>query len=181
MSVMEGQAHVYDFADNLVPGSFERDRGYWRDVGTLDSYFDAHMDLVEPGPVFNLYNDDWPVYTAGRTLAPTKIVADRGDPGSVVDSILSNGVIVSGGLVRRSVLSPGVHVEAGATVDSAILLDGVRVEAGAVVRNAIIDKQVVVPPEAEIGVDPVRDRARFEVSEGGVVAIGKDDEITEPR
>jgi glucose-1-phosphate adenylyltransferase len=181
MSVMEGQAHVYDFADNLVPGSFERDRGYWRDVGTLDSYFDAHMDLVEPEPVFNLYNDDWPVYTAGRTLAPTKIVADRGDPGSVVDSILSNGVIVSGGLVRRSILSPGVHVEAGATVDSAILLDGVRVEAGAVVRNAIIDKQVVVPPEAEIGVDPVRDRARFEVSEGGVVAIGKDDEITEPR
>jgi glucose-1-phosphate adenylyltransferase len=181
MSVEMGQAHVYDFADNAVPGGLERDRGYWRDVGTLDSYFEAHMDLVDPEPVFNLYNDQWPVYTAGRTVAPAKIVSELDNPGAVVDSILSNGVIVSGGTVRRSVLSPGVHIEGNAIVEDAILLDGVRVGAGAVVRNAIIDKNVVVPPEAEIGVDPKRDRARFHLSEAGVIAIGKEDVITEPR
>ena len=176
-----GEAHVYDFADNAVPGSLDRDRGYWRDVGTLDSYFDAHMDLVDPEPVFNLYNDQWPVYTAGRTVAPAKIVSEMGNPGAVVDSILSNGVIVSGGTVRRSILSPGVHVEGEAMVENAILLDGVRIGAGAVVRNAIVDKNVQVPPQAQIGVDPDRDLARFDISAAGVVAIGKEDEITEPR
>jgi glucose-1-phosphate adenylyltransferase len=138
------------------------------------------MDLVDPEPVFNLYNDDWPVYTAGRTLAPAKIVADRGNEGAVVDSILSNGAIVSGGMVRRSILSPGVYIEGGATVENAILLDGVRVESGAVIRNAIIDKHVLVPAGTEIGVSPERDSERFEVSAAGVVAIGKEDEITEP-
>ena len=176
-----GEAHVYDFADNAVPGSLDRDRGYWRDVGTLDSYFDAHMDLVDPEPVFNLYNDQWPVYTAGRTVAPAKIVSEMGNPGAVVDSILSNGVIVSGGTVRRSILSPGVHVEGEAMVENAILLDGVRIGAGAVVRNAIVDKNVQVPPQTQIGVEPDRDLARFDVSAAGVVAIGKEDEITEPR
>jgi glucose-1-phosphate adenylyltransferase len=180
-AVEMGGAHVYDFADNVVPGSLPRDRGYWRDVGTLDSYFDAHMDLVDPEPVFNLYNDQWPVYTAGRTVAPAKIVTELGDSGAVIDSILSNGVIVSGGSVRRSILSPGVHVEGKATVENAILLDGVRIGAGAVVKHAIVDKNVVIPPGAEIGVDPERDRARFEMSAGGVVAIGKEDEITEPK
>jgi glucose-1-phosphate adenylyltransferase len=181
MAVDAGRAHVYDFADNLVAGSLERDRGYWRDVGTIDSYFEAHMDLVDPEPVFNLYNDDWPVYTAGRTSAPAKIVAEMGKAGEVVDTILSNGVIVSGGSVKRSVLSPGVHVEGDAMVENSILLDGVRVGAGSVIRNAIIDKHVQVPPDAEIGVDPDRDEARFEVSPGGVVTIGKEDEIIEPR
>jgi glucose-1-phosphate adenylyltransferase len=180
-AVEMGEAHVYDFADNVVPGSLERDRGYWRDVGTLDAYFDAHMDLVDPEPVFNLYNDQWPVYTAGRTVAPAKIVSDMGNSGAVVDSILSNGVIVSGGTVRRSILSPGVHVEGDAIVENAILLDGVRIGPGAVVKHAIVDKNVVVPPKAEIGVDPDRDRARFDVSAAGVVAIGKEDAITEPR
>jgi len=180
-AVEMGDAHVYDFADNVVPGSLERDRGYWRDVGTLDAYFDAHMDLVDPEPVFNLYNDQWPVYTAGRTVAPAKIVSDMGNSGAVVDSILSNGVIVSGGTVRRSILSPGVHVEGDAIVENAILLDGVRIGPGAVVKHAIVDKNVVVPPKAEIGVDPDRDRARFDVSAAGVVAIGKEDAITEPR
>ena len=176
-----GEAHVYDFADNAVPGSLDRDRGYWRDVGTLDSYFDAHMDLVDPEPVFNLYNDQWPVYTAGRTVAPAKIVSEMGNSGAVVDSILSNGVIVSGGTVRRSILSPGVHVEGEAVVENAILLDGVRIGAGAMVRNAIVDKNVQVPPQTQIGVEPDRDLARFDVSAAGVVAIGKEYEITEPR
>ena len=181
MAVSKGEAHVYDFADNQVPGSLERDRGYWRDVGTLESYFDAHMDLVQPEPVFNLYNNEWPVYTAGRNEPPAKIVAEEGRPGEVVDSILSNGVIISGSNVRNSVVSPGTRIEGGATVEKAILFDGVLVGAGAVVRNAVIDKHVIIPAGAEIGVDAARDRARFHVSDGGIVAIGKDDLITEPR
>ncbi len=180
MAVAMGQAHVYDFADNLVPGSLDRDRGYWRDVGTLDAYFEAHMDLVEPEPIFNLYNAKWPVYTLGRTAPPAKIVAEMGHGGSVVDSILSNGVILSGSSVSSSVLSPGVRVAADAIVEHSILLDDVSVGPGAAVRRAIIDKNVVVPEGAEIGVDPERDAERFQVSDGGVVAIGKDDVITEP-
>jgi len=136
---------------------------------------------MAPLPVFNLYNEQWPVYTAGRTVAPAKIVSELGNPGAVVDSILSNGVIVSGGTVRRSVLSPGVHVEGDATVEESILLDGVRIGAGAVIQKAIIDKNVTVPSKSRIGVDDERDVARFHVSSGGVVAIGKEDLITQPR
>jgi glucose-1-phosphate adenylyltransferase len=180
-AVSLGEAHVYDFADNVVPGSLDRDRAYWRDVGSIDSYHDAHLDLVEPEPIFNLYNMNWPIYTAGMTAAPAKVVADRGVVGEIVDSILSNGVIVSGARVRRSVLSPGVRVRGGASVEESILLHGVEVGAGATVRRAIIDKNVTVPEGAQIGVDPKRDAARFHVSPKGVVSIGKGDAITEPR
>lgn len=179
MAVDMGKAHVYDFADNEVPGSLDRDRGYWRDVGTIDAYFDAHMDLVEPEPVFNLYNEEWPVYTIHRTSPPAKIVADMGQGASVVNSILSDGVIVSGASVSGSVLSPNVRVAANSTVERSILLDDVVVEAGAVIRNAIIDKNVVVPADARIGEDVERDGERFTVSDGGVVAIGKDSVISE--
>lgn len=180
-AVEQGQAHVYDFADNVVPGSLDRDRGYWRDVGSIDSYFDAHMDLVHPEPVFNLYNMDWPVYTITRTLAPAKIVAESGKAAKVKNTIFSKGVIISGSSVEETVLGPGVHIEGKASIERSILLDGVRVGMGAVIRNAIIDKNVVVPANAEIGVNPDRDRARFQVSDLGVVVIGKEDVISEPR
>jgi glucose-1-phosphate adenylyltransferase len=178
MLVKAGVAHVYDFTTNAVPGETARERHYWRDVGTLDSYYDAHMDLVAPLPVFNLYNDQWPVYTLGRSLPPAKIVYDGAHgSGEVSDSLVCNGAIISGAKVRRSVISPGVRVEAGALVEGAILLDDVVVGPGAIVRNAIIDKHVVVPAGAAVGVDRASDAERFTVSAGGVVAIAKGAEI----
>lgn len=173
--VGKGDAHVYDFTENEVPGVTDREKAYWRDVGTLDSYFDAHMDLVSVDPVFNLYNHDWPIYTSSYTAPPAKVVAvaEHG-AGDVADSLLSNGVVISGGYVRRSVLSPRVRVEPGATVENAVLLDNVMVGGGAVVRNAILDKNVIVAPGASLGVDRAADEARgLEFSTNGIVAVSK--------
>ena len=179
--VESGVAYAYDFTFNDVPGATERDKGYWRDVGTIDSYFEAHMDLVSVDPVFNLYNMEWPIYTADVTGPPAKVVAvaEHG-AGRLTDSMLSTGVVLSGAYVTSSVLSPFVRVEAGATLDGAILFDDVHVGEGARLRNVIIDKGVDVPPGAVIGYDAQRDRERFTVSRNGVVAIPKGEVIKEP-
>ncbi|TMD91852.1 MAG: glucose-1-phosphate adenylyltransferase [Chloroflexi bacterium] len=175
------QAAVYDFTTNRVPGESERDRGYWRDVGTLDAYFDAHMDLVSVHPIFNLYNRAWPIYSTYFTLPPAKFVFDFEERrGQALDSMVGPGVIVSGGTVRRSVLGPEVHVHSQALVEDCVLLEGVEVGNDAVVRRAIVDKQVLIPPGARIGVDPERDAARFTVSQNGIVVIGKRQVIEEP-
>ena len=177
--VAQGVAHVYDFTTNEVPGETERDRHYWRDVGTVDSYFDAHMDLVAPYPVFNLYNDRWPVYTMSRTMPPAKLVYDglRGAP-NVYDSILCGGAIISGAEVNRSVVSPAVRVEPGAVVERSILMDDVYVGEGAIVRNAIIDKNVSILPGARLGVDHERDRERFVVTPSGITVVAKGQAVT---
>ena len=167
-----GVAQVYDFADNDVPGATERDRGYWRDVGTIDAYYDSHMDLVSVHPIFNLYNRRWPIYTSIPQLPPAKFV----EGGAAHGSIVSNGVIIAGGEVSGSVVSPGVTVLDGALVEGSVLLSGVRIGKGAVVRRAILDKNVTVPDGAQIGVDLEADRYRYTVSDGGVVVLGKGQE-----
>jgi glucose-1-phosphate adenylyltransferase len=150
--VERGDAAVYDFTTNTIPGATAADHGYWRDVGELDIYYASHMDLVSPVPAFNLYNREWPIYTWHPPLPPAKLVVD-GRPGQALDSMLGAGVVVAGGTVRRSVLSAEVRVERDADVEGSVLLDGVRVGAGAVIRNAILDKNVIVAPGARIGVN----------------------------
>jgi glucose-1-phosphate adenylyltransferase len=173
--VESGSAHVYDFSRNEVPGATEVERGYWRDVGTLDAFYDAHMDLISVEPEFNLYNREWPILTWPDPLPPAKFVFDEDDGrrGQALDSMVCAGVVISGATVRRSVLSPGMHLHSFAEVEDSVLMQGVDVGRSAVVRRAIIDKNVRIADGAEIGVDPKADRERFTVSAGGVVVIPK--------
>ena len=175
MLVRDGNAHVYDFRQNKVPGSQACERSYWREVGTLDSYFEAHMDLCAVEPVFNLYNDRWPILTHVPAQPPAKFVHDDGDRvGHAINSVISNGVIVSGGLVRDSVLFPGARVDSWARVERSVIMHNSRVRRHAVVQNAILDKNVVIAEGAAVGVDKGHDRARgLVVSGGGVTVVGK--------
>ncbi|MBQ0851876.1 glucose-1-phosphate adenylyltransferase [Streptomyces sp. NPDC057621] len=163
-----GEARLYDFSDNHVPGETTRDQGYWRDVGTLDAYYDAHMDLIAERPAFNLFNRSWPIYTSSGQLSPARFNAG----GIASESIISAGCLIRG-QVTRSVLSPGVLVDPGAVVQGSILHDNVHIGRGAVVRGAVLDKNVEVPPGATIGVNPERDRELYTVSKDGVIALGK--------
>lgn len=173
--VEKGTAAVYDFIKNDVPGSTDRDRDYWRDVGTLDSYYDANQDLISIEPVFNLYNDSWPVFTGYTGLPPAKFVhAGPGRLGHAADSIVSPGVLVSGATVSGSVLSPGTYLHSWAQVTDSVLMDGVHVQRYAQVHRAIIDKNVVVPERARIGLDREHDLARgFTVTESGITVVPK--------
>ena len=166
----QGQAQVYDFKDNRVPGATEKDINYWRDVGTIDAFHEAHMDLVSVDPEFNLYNKDWPIFT-DQVQAPGAKFVMRG---RAEDSIVTPGCIISGGEVDRTVLSPNVRVEKWAQVSDSVLMDNVSIGRDAVVRRAILDKNVVIPDGVQIGVDHEHDKARgLSVSEGGIVTVGK--------
>ena len=155
-----------------MPGAVEGEDHYWRDVGTLDSYYEAHMDLVAPLPVFSLYNDHWPIYTQGITQPPAKITDGPTAPSHVSNSILSDGVIVYGSAITESVLSRGVVIDQ-AHVSRSVLMDGVRVGPGARVKNCIVDKNVIIPSGFSVGYDAEADAQQFTISAGGVVAISK--------
>lgn len=173
--VSRDEAGVYDFTFNEIPGATSRDKSYWRDVGTIDSYFDAHMDLISVMPIFNLYNNEWPIFTQQINLPPAKFVHDgEGNQGRTTDSIVSLGTVVSGGIVERSVLSPWVKINSNALVTDSVLLDGVVIGRNATVRRAILDKSVVVADGAAIGVDRQRDIDRgFTVTESCITVVAK--------
>jgi glucose-1-phosphate adenylyltransferase len=180
--VNQGEAGVYDFTLNDIPGSTERDRTYWRDVGTIDSFYDAHMDLISPLPVFNLYNSEWPIYTRQSISPPAKFVRGQNNTvGTALDSIVSSGVVISGGVVEGSVLSNDVFVATSSRIIDSVLMDKVQIGEGAVINRAIIDKNVKVPAGAAIGLDPELDRARgFKVTDSGITVLSKGQEVPEP-
>ena len=179
--VNQGAAGVYDFKDNDVPGATERDRDYWRDVGTVDAFYEAHQDLISVSPVFNLYNAHWPLFAGYmNSMPPAKFVYGHHERlGHAVDSIVSPGVIVSGGEVISSVLSPEVRVNSWSSVRESVLMDGVIVGRNTVVNRAILDKYVVVEEGAMVGIDPEHDRERgFTVTESGITVVAKGQKVT---
>jgi len=168
--VGKGDAQVYDFTQNEVPGSTNRNKSYWRDVGTIDAYHEAHMDLVSVDPVFSLYNFEWPIWTYPVQMPGAKFTLR----GSAHDSIVGPGCIVSGGSIERSVLSPNVRVHENADVTESVILSNAKIGNGAVIRKAILDKNVVVSENAKIGVNAEEDLARgFTISESRITVVRK--------
>lgn len=176
------KVYAYDFAKNYIPGEEGHNRGYWRDVGTVDAYFEASMDLVSVTPAFNLYNPLWPIVSAPMNLPPAKFVfADSKSQriGIATDSLVSDGTIISGGTINRCVLHPRVRIHSYSDVDESILMDGVEVGRHSRIRRAIIDKGVKIPANTTIGYDLEADRQRFTVTESGIVVVPKGAEIEE--
>ncbi len=184
---------AHDFGKNIIPGmigagrvyacNFNESRwgNYWRDIGLLDAYYEANMDLVNVAPHFNLYDREWKIRTYHPQMPPAKFVhEDVERTGTGVNSTISGGCIISGAQVRRSILSPGVRVHSHSLIEDAILFDGVDVGEDCVIRRAIIDKYVHVPAGTKIGVDPEKDRARFTVTGGGIVVIPKEMQFEAP-
>ena len=173
--VGRGEAGVYDMVRNEVPGSTPRDRWYWRDVGTIDSFYDAHMDLISTLPVFNLYNMEWPIYSQAVNSPPAKFVRDgTGRMGNAVDSIVSLGSVMSGTHLESSVVGPWTLADGGSIIHSSVLFDNVNIGGNARVEKAILDKNVRLLPGATVGIDRERDIARgFTVTPSGITVVGK--------
>ncbi len=168
-------AGAYDFTFNEIPGATARDKSYWRDVGTLDSYYDAHMDLISTMPIFNLYNSEWPIFNQQINMPPAKFIHDsEGNQGRTNDSIVSLGVVVSGAVVERSVLSPNVRISSRSLVTDSVLLDSVQIGRDCTIRKAILDKDVVVTDGASVGANRERDLERgFTVTPSGLTVVTK--------
>ena len=178
--VSRGAAGVYDLNRNVVPGSTDRDRFYWRDVGSIDSFFEAHQDLISALPIFNLYNTDWPIFSQHLNSPPAKFVRDARDAlGVVIDSIVSPGSVISGAHVERSILGPWTTMESGSKVVDSIVFERARIGPNAVVLKAILDKDVVIDAGASVGVDAEVDRGRgLTVTDSGITIVGKGVQIT---
>ena len=176
------KVYAYDFAKNRIPGDEGHNRGYWRDVGTVDAFFEASMDLVSVTPAFNLYNPQWPIVSAPMNLPPAKFVfADSKSQriGIATDSLVSDGVIISGGTINRCILHPRVRIHSYSDIDESVLMDGVDIGRHSRIRRAIIDKGVQIPANSTIGYDVEADRQRFTVTESGIVVVPKGAEIEE--
>ena len=176
----EASVYVYDFSTNPVPNQHERESGYWRDVGTIEAYWEASMDLIEIHPHFDLYNPEWPIRTYYENHPPAKFVHD--DPsnqrvGKAINSMVAEGCIVSGGVIRDSILFPEVRINSYSEVDESILFEGVDVGRRAKIRRAVIDKNVTIPPDTVVGYDLEKDRERFTVSDEGIVVIPKGEKL----
>lgn len=173
--VSRGDAAVYDLNRNEVPGATERDRYYWRDVGTIDSFYDAHRDLIAALPVFNLYNTDWPIFSQQLNSPPAKFVRDAlGNLGSMMDSIVSLGTLAVGAHIERSVIGPWNTLDSGSRVVDSVLFDRIYVGKNSIVNRAILDKDVVIVDGAHVGLDAEADRARgFTVTPSGITVVGK--------
>ncbi len=169
------RVYVYDFSKNEYEGMSESERGYWRDVGSIDSYWQANMDLLDYNPELNLYSEDWPLRTYNYNFPPAKFIWEEGDRvGMATNSMVSEGCIISGGSISRCILSPKVRINSFSNVTDSILMENVNVGRYSEIRKAIIDKNVNIPPYTKIGVDLEEDRKRgFIVSAGGVTVVPK--------
>ncbi len=178
--VSRGEAGYYDMKRNDVPGSSPRDRSYWRDVGTIDSFFDAHMDLISTLPVLNLYNMEWPIHSQAVNSPPAKFVRDSvGRIGNAIDSIVSLGSVLSGTHLERSVVGPWTLAGGGSTITDSVLFDHVQIGMGARVHRAVLDKNVILEDGATVGVDREQDLARgYTVTESGITVVGKGVRVT---
>ena len=168
--------YAYDFMTNVVPGEKPEARGYWRDVGTVEAYWEAQMDLIAIDPHFNLYNNEWVIRTSNSHEPPAKFVfrdESQARIGSATDSLVSHGCIISGARIHRSVLSVGCRVNSFAEIQDSVLFERVKVGRHAKIRRAIIDKDVEIPPGIEIGYDLEADRRRYSVTDNGIVVIPK--------
>ncbi len=170
------RVYIYDFAQNVIPGQSDKERGYWRDVGSLDAYYQCNMDLVAVDPIFSLYNSQWPLYTIQYNYPPAKFVfanVKENRVGIATDSLVSEGCIISGGRVNHSILSPKVRINSYADVEDSILFENVNIGRHCRIRRAIIDKHVDIPAHTTIGYDLDKDRKHFHVTESGIVIIPK--------
>lgn len=170
------KVYAYDFGTNRIVGEETHNTGYWRDVGTIDSYFEASMDLISVSPLLNLYNPLWPVVSSPLHLPPAKFVfaeKERQRVGIATDSMVSDGVIISGGMINRSILFPRVKIHSFSDVDESILMDGVEIGRYSRIRKTIVDKGVRIPPNTTIGYDLEKDRERFTVTDSGIVVVPK--------
>ena len=164
--------YAYDYQTNKIPGEPPEQQPYWRDVGTIEAYWEANMDLRSVKPALNLYNRQWPLRTSSYPDPPAKFTFDDDNRrGEAIDSIVSGGCILSGGRVRNSILGRGVRVHAGATIEDSVILDNCDIGRRSQIRRAILDKNVRVPPDSTIGYDPVQDQRLYHVTETGIVVV----------
>jgi glucose-1-phosphate adenylyltransferase len=174
------RVYAYDFRKNRVPSTQKgEESSYWRDLGTVDAYYEASMDLCSVDPSFNLYNRSWPLRTTDFGDPPAKFVFDWQDrKGTALDSIVGQGTIISGSVVRNCVVGRNVRIHSYSEIEGAVIMDWAEIGRGCKIRRAIIDKSNIIPPGTEIGYDLEQDRQRYFVSESGIVVIGRGERKT---